>query len=423
MPDWLLILATAAATTAVLVVWRVLTSREKKVDHLIETKYHVGDEQFPRTIGSLLEPNLVPGNRVTVFNNGDEIFPPMLDAIASARRTITFETFVYWSGSIGRRFADALCERARAGVRVHVILDWLGAKRVDPTILTDLDEAGVQVERYHPIRWHTINRINNRTHRKILVVDGRVGFTGGVGIADEWLGGARHPGEWRDCHFRVEGPAVAQLQRAFMDNWLKTHRTVLHDETYFPALEPAGETLAHVFMSSSSQGSESARLMFLMSIAAAARDIRIGTAYFVPDSLTVRSLVDARERGVRVRVLVPGPNIDKRVVRRASRSRWGELIDAGVEIHEFRPTMYHCKVMIVDGIWVSVGSANFDNRSFRLNDEANLNVYDQALAARLMADFEHDLARSKRITAEEWRRRPLRERVIEHAAGLLRAQM
>ena len=423
MPDWALILATAALTAGVITAVRALTPREKKIDHRVEHRYAVADEQFARSIGSLLDPALRPGNSVEVFNNGDEIFPPMLEAIASAKRSVTFETFIYWSGAIGRRFADALCERSRAGVRVHVILDWFGSNKIDPAILSDMEEAGVELERHRPVRWHRLRKINNRTHRKILVVDGRVGFTGGVGIADNWLGDARGPDEWRDCHFRITGPAVAQLQCAFMDNWLKSHSAVLHDDAYFPPLEPAGDTPAQVFKSSPSEGSESARLMFLLSIAAATDTIRIGTAYFVPDSLTVRTLTDARKRGVRVAILVPGEHIDKRIVRRASRDRWGELLEAGVEIHEYRPTMYHCKVLAVDDRWVSIGSANFDNRSFRLNEEMNLNAIDPELASRLAADFDADLERAERITLGRWEDRPRSEKARERLAALFRAQL
>ncbi len=423
MPSWLVIAITATATLILTAITRLLTTREKKINHRIETLYDAHDDQFPRSMGSLLEPNLLPGNRIEIYNNGDEIFPPLLEAIASAQRTITFETFIYWSGDIGRRFADALCERAQAGVRVHIILDWFGASKMDPRFLNDLETAGAEVERYHPVRWYALRRLNNRTHRKILVIDGHTGFTGGVGIADEWLGYARTANEWRDCHFRLQGPVVAQLQRAFMDNWLKTHAKVLHGRDYFPPLEPDGATPAQVFMSSAAEGSESARLMFLLSLASAARSVRIGTAYFVPDTLTVQTLIDARRRGACVQIITPGRLIDKQIVRQASRSRWGALLDAGIEIYEYQPTMYHCKLMIVDDIWVSVGSCNFDNRSFRLNDEANLNAYDAELARRLAADFDADLNRSKRITPEAWRNRPLTQRLGEQAAGLLRAQL
>lgn len=411
---------TAVVTYILSLIVRAATAHEKKINHRIEHLYQISDDQFLRSMGSLLQPNLEGGNKITIYNNGDQIFPPMLAAIASARRTITFETFIYWSGAIGKRVAEALAERARAGVRVRVVLDWFGSSRMDREVIRMLEDAGVQVERYHPIRWYSMRRLNNRTHRKILVIDGYIGFTGGVGIADQWLGDARNKEEWRDIHFRIEGPAVSQLQRAFMDNWLKGHSRVLHGDDYFPHLNEHGDIDAQIFMSSPSEGSESARLMFLLSIASAARSLRIATAYFVPDTLTVQTLADAAERGVKVQIIVPGEHIDKSIVRRASRARWGELLEAGVEIHEYQPTMYHCKMMIADNLWLSVGSANFDNRSFRLNDEANLNVYDAAVASRLAEAFDHDLTRARRINYEEWKNRPLAERAYEHAVALLR---
>ena len=242
-------------------------------------------------------------------------------------------------------------------------------------------------------------------------------------MSDEWLGNAEGPEVWRDVHYRVEGPVVAQMQAAFMDNWLKTHDRVLHGSDYFPAIEPVGSSPAQVFQSSAEEGSESVRLMYLLSITAATRSIRLATAYFVPDDLAIDALVAARRRGVTVEIVLPGKNIDTQVVRRASRSRWGRLLEAGVEIYEFQPTMYHCKVMIVDDLWASVGSTNFDNRSFRLNDEANLNVYDAELAAHQTRCFEQDKSRSRRITLEEWQNRPISEKLVERAAGLLRWQL
>jgi cardiolipin synthase A/B len=265
--------------------------------------------------------------------------------------------------------------------------------------------------------------MNSRTHRKILVVDGRVGFIGGVGIADQWSGNARTPVEWRDSHFQLEGPAVAHLQAAFMDNWNKSRPEVLHSEAYFPALEPVGSMDAQVFKSSPREGSGSVRLMYLLAIAAARSQIKLANSYFVPDDETVAALLRAHERGAHVEIIVPGEKIDTAITRRASRSRWGPLLEAGIPIYEFQPTMFHCKVMVVDELWVSVGSTNFDNRSFRLNDEANLNVLDRELAAEQLRAFEDDKQRSRRITIEEWRHRPLREKVIETLAGLLRSQV
>jgi cardiolipin synthase len=374
-------------------------------------------------MGTLLGPSLIAGNAVRGLLNGDEIFPAMLDAIRSARSTITFETYIYWSGKIGRDFADALSQRARAGVKVHVLLDWVGSGKMDPELLEEMERSGVQIRKYHPLRWYHLSRMNNRTHRKLLVVDGSVGFTGGVGIADIWLGHAQDEDHWRDSHFRLEGPAVGQMQAAFMDNWMKTEGEVLHGEEYFPPLSPRGDALAQVFNSSPGEGAESVRLMYLLSIASARESIRIAAAYFVPDTLSVQTFVEARERGVKVELIVPGTRTDAEIVRKASRSRWGDLLRAGVEIYEYEPTMFHCKVMIVDDAWVSVGSTNFDNRSFRLNDEANLNVFDREFARTQVEVFEMDRSRARRLTLEQWQDRPWTEKLAEHAAGLLRAQL
>ncbi len=412
----------AAIVVTILVTNLVLTG-ERTVERPIPRLYGAGDPQFLRSMGSLLGPALLPGNRTTELLNGDQIFPAMLSAIRAARASITFETYIYWSGEIGKQFTEALTERARPGVKVHLLLDWAGSGKIDSGYLTTMTDAGAEVERYHPLRWYNLARMNNRTHRKLLVVDGKIGFTGGVGIADKWLGHAQDPDHWRDSHFRVEGPVVAQVQAAFLDNWLKTRAEVLHGERYFPALAPVGEHLAQTFTSSPSGGSESVRLMYLLSIAAADQSIVIANAYFVPDDLAMNTIIAARNRGVEIDVIVPGKYNDVLLTRKASRGRWGPLLEAGVRIHEYQPTMFHCKVMTVDDRWVSVGSTNFDSRSFRLNDEANLNVYDREFAARQGAVLRVDLARSRPMTLAEWRRRPARERFTDRMAGLLRSQL
>lgn len=417
------VIAAVLITAFVTVLILNFSSGEKKISHRITPSYGVGDPPFLRSMGSLLGPPLVGGNSVVALRNGTEIFPAMLSAIAGAQQTITFETFIYWSGDIGRRMAAALSERAKAGVVVHVLLDWVGSQKMAPELLEAMADAGVVVRRYHPPRWYTLSKLNNRTHRKLLVIDGGVGFTGGVGIADEWLGNAQDQEHWRDSHFRVEGPVVAQMQAAFLDNWMKATGEVLHGDRYFPALKTEGDVTAQMFRSDPGEGSESVRLMYLLSIASAQRSIYISAAYFVPDDLSRATIVAARHRGVHVEIIVPGPLIDTETTRRASRARWGPLLEAGVIIHEFQPTMYHCKVMIVDEQWVSVGSTNFDNRSFRLNDEANLNVYDHDFAAVLRADFEADRKRSRQVTLATWRARPWREKFIEHTAALLRSQL
>ena len=400
-----------------------LSLGDKKIDTSVASLYGVGDPQFVRAMNVMLGPALVPGNRTRALVNGDEIFPEMLEAIRGARKSITFEMYIYWKGSIGEQFTAALEERARSGVKVHVMIDALGSQKIEKTVLGRLRDAGARVELYNPVRWDTIARMNNRTHRKIMVIDGAVGFTGGAGIGDEWSGDAQDAEHWRDTHFRLEGPAVAQMQAAFMENWIEVTGEVLHGPEYFPELRPVGDELAQFVVSSPGGGGESAQLLYLMSIAAAQRSIQLSAAYFVPDDNEVRQLVEARGRGVRVQIIVPGPATDSAAVRRASRSTWGELLRAGVEIYEYQPTFYHVKVMTVDGLWVTVGSTNFDTRSFSTNDEANLNVYDRAFAAEGERIFERDLGRSRRITLEEWEGRPLREKLLEHAAGLLSSQL
>jgi cardiolipin synthase len=410
------------AVVITLVALNFVTS-ESEIEKKLEHRYGVDDPQFRRELGILLGPPIIDGNRVENFENGVEIFPAMLAAIRGARSTITFETYIYWSGRVGRQFADALSERARQGVRVHVLIDWVGSQNMEQSLLDEMESAGVEVHRYHPLHWYNLTRMNNRTHRKLLVIDGRVGFTGGVGISDEWDGDARDPEHWRDSHYRIEGPAVAQMQAAFMDNWIKTTGEVLQGVGYFPALETVGTALGQVFTSSPSGGGDSMQLMYLLSITAAERTIDLSAAYFVPDDLTRRTLLAALARGVRLRIIVPGEYIDSAVTKRASRADWGELLQAGAEMYEFQPAMFHCKALIVDSRLVSVGSTNFDNRSFRLNDEANLNVYDRDFAAKVTGVFEQDLRRSRPVTYEAWKQRPWHEKAMEHFSTLFASQM
>ncbi|HEY0787269.1 MAG TPA: phospholipase D-like domain-containing protein [Thermoanaerobaculia bacterium] len=416
-------IAGAAAVAALIVVVANLWIRGDQIRHRIEPLYGAEDPQFRRAISTLLGPTLLEGNRITPLDHGDRIFPAMLEAIRSARRTITFETFIYWKGEIGREFAEAMAERARAGVRVHVLLDWVGTQKIDAGSMELMKNAGVEVCRYRPLHWWNVTRVNNRTHRKLLVVDGRIGFTGGVGIADVWSGNAQDPEHWRDTHFRVEGPVVGQMQAAFLDNWVESESRLLHGDDYFPHLDAAGDELANMFMSAPENGTESARLLYLLAIASAKRRIRIASAYFIPDRLSIEMLCEARKRGVEVQILVPGKNIDTKVTRRASRALWGPLLEGGIEIFEFQPTMLHAKVMIVDDVFTSVGSTNFDNRSFKLNDEANLNILSRAAGEEQSRVFDQDLKRAKRITFEAWRKRPLREKAVERLASLLRWEL
>ncbi len=395
------------------------TNYRRGLQYKIDHRYSVGDEQFQRSMGQLMGPGILQGNKITTLVNGDEIFPAMLSAIKSAQKTITLETYIYFSGDVGRQFSRALAERALAGVKVHVVMDWLGSRLVNSADVDLMRKGGVEVIRYNPLVWYSPLRLNHRNHRKLLVIDGKIGFIGGAGYADFWVGNADSPDHWRDTHFRLEGPAVGQMQAAFMDNWMKSSARVLDSEEYFPELHVAGDAAAQVFYSSPKDGAESIRLMYLLSIAAARSNIRLSASYFIPGHLTSEELVAASERGVMVEIIVPGARTDSPLVRYASRAKWGPLLKAGVKIYEYEPTMFHCKVMVIDDVWVSVGSANFDNRSFRLNDEANLNVFSHSFAAQQIELFEMDKKEARLVTYRAWKDRGLFKKVIERLTSPL----
>ena len=417
------IVITALATVLAVVLAMNFATPEKKLERKLVHRYAVADPQFRREMGVMLGPSITRGNRITELQNGDQIFPAMLEAIRAAQRTITFETYIYWSGDIGEQFTQALTERARAGVAVNVTVDWAGSFKMDQALVDRLTQAGVRVHHYRPLHWYNLGRLNNRTHRKLLVVNGRLGFTGGVGVAPQWTGQAQDPDHWRDTHFEVQGPVVAQMQSVFIDNWIKVTGDVLHGPRYFPVLAASGASSAQMFSSSPSGGSESMQLMYLLAITAASTSIDLSAAYFVPDSLTLQALTDALRRGVRLRIVLPGPHIDSDTVRGASRATWGPLLAAGATIAEYQPTMYHCKVLIVDGLLTSVGSTNFDNRSFRLNDEATLNIVDRAFASAQTTTFEADLALARPVTHAQWLARPVSERFGEWLASVIGTQL
>jgi len=419
-PDWMTLGATAVVAALITLVTKNFVSGEKKIRKRIPRMYSIKDPQFERSMSQLLGPPILSGNRITPLNNGVEIFPAMLAGIARAKTSITFETYIFCSGEVAELFSHALAAKAREGVKVHVLIDGMGCDCVEGEALRRMTDAGVEVEVYH---LKTLGRFNQRTHRKLLVIDGWLGFTGGVGIADEWMGSADAPEHWRDTHYQVEGPVVAQFQAAFLDNWMKTHATVLHGDAYFPVIAEQGPHRGQMFKSSPMEGSESARLMYLLSITAAEKSLRVGNAYFVPDDLVTETLIAAVRRGVTVEVMVPGPHLDSILVRHSSRHRWGSLLENGVRIYEYQPTMYHCKVMIIDDLWVSVGSANFDNRSFRLNDEANLNVFGREFALRECEEFRKDKENAREVTWEQWKRRPLAQKAADAAVALVRSQV
>ena len=417
------ILITVLVTGFLVILGLNFVKPEKKLERKVEHRFAVHDPQFRREMGVLMGPAIISGNTIKDLNNGDEIFPAMLEAIRGAKKTISFETYIWWEGQIGKDFAAALSQRAQSGVRVHVTIDWAGSYNMDESLLKQMQAAGVNVQRYRPLHWYNLARMNNRTHRKLLVVDGRIGFTGGVGIGDPWQGNAQDKDHWRDIHFRVEGPVVAQFQAAFNDNWIKTTGEVLNGADNFPQLEKVGDIDAHMFTSSPSGGSESMHLMYLMSIAAADKTIDLEAAYFIPDELITQAFLAARKRGVQIRVLVPGKNTDSDAARHASKADWGPMLQAGIEIYEYEPTMFHNKMLIVDKLMVSVGSTNFDLRSFQLNDEASLNAYDPAFAARMTEVFEQDLKPTERYTYETWKNRPLKDKLYEKFVLPIKSQL
>jgi cardiolipin synthase len=419
-PEWLKLLGTAAASSFVtLALARNFFPTEKKIGHRIEAHYRAGDDVFVRTMGQLLGPPLLGGNKVTTLRNGEQIFPTMLEGIRSAQRTICIENFLWKEGEVTHAFADALTERARAGVKVHFLQDALGCDSLHSDGIQRIRQSPVELEIF---RFNHLE-VNFRTHRKLLVIDGRVGFIGGVGISDDWLGDGQTRGHWRDMHYRLEGPTVAQMQQAFVDNWIQTRSFLLHGDDYFPKERRAGDEICQVFKSSAGEGSDSARLMLLVSIAAARKHIRIANAYFIPEPLGYRTLIEACQRGVKVEIITPGGDTDAQLVRAVGKACWRPLLEAGARFYEYQPARYHCKYFVVDDCWASVGSANLDNRSLSLNEEANLNVLGTDFVAEHVRIFEEDKARSREVTLADWHARPLNEKVRGRLGMVLRRQL
>jgi cardiolipin synthase len=388
----------------------------------IRIAYGPTDAHFASAMGPLTGAEFSDGNSVRVLVNGDEFFPVMLDAIAAAKQTINLESYIWESGYISNKFIAALTERARAGVKVHVLVDGMGSLKFQRSDRERMRAAGVELFVYGREHWYEIKpNINHRTHRKLLIVDGRIGFTGGMCVADAWLGHANTKEVWRETQVRVEGPAVRQMQAVFATNWMQTTSGLLLGEDYFPKITNTGDALAHCFKSGPGEGPQAARLGYLFAIASARKSIDIAHAYFVPDDLAIEMLLEARARGVRIRVIVPAIN-DSRFGRAASRSRWGKLLAAGVEFYRYQPAMYHCKTMVVDDVLVTVGSANFDNRSFSINDEVTLDVLDRGVAAAHRRMFERDLKVSTPLTREEFEARSWYIKAADYVCGLFRSQ-
>jgi cardiolipin synthase A/B len=373
-----------------------------------------------RMLEAVLGVSVSSGNRIDVLRNGDEIFPAMLEGIDAAERSIDFLTFIYWNGEIGERFAEHLSARARAGVRVRVVLDAAGAWELDTSLVEGMQAAGCDVRWFRPIKARGALQANNRTHRKLLICDETIGFTGGVGIADEWSGDARGEGEWRDTHFRVQGPAVSGLRGAFFDNWAETGTDLVERGVdTFPEHGCPGEVDVQVVKGVAEAGNSDVWNLFRVLIDCADDCIRICTAYFTPDVEITRRLKEAAERGVHVQVLVPGPHADKRFVQVASEAGFEELLEAGVSICTFLPSMLHAKVMTIDGSLAVVGSANFNRRSTQYDDEVVMVIFGDAMTALLDRHMDEDLARAEPIDLEDWEQRGLLQRVQEKAVSVI----
>lgn len=388
--------------------------------HAALPELRLGEPSFFPTLEALAGAPIVPGNRVTVLLNGEEIFPAIVEAIRSAQRTITYAQYSYEDGPVAKEIAEALADRCQTGVGVNVLLDAFGTLGMPAEYRALMETAGCHVASFRPVNPWSVTRANNRNHRRILVVDGRVGFTGGSGVSRKWMGNGRTEQHWRDTDVRVEGPAVEYLQGAFAENWLEATGIVLGGEAYFPRpLSARGPVHAQIVRSSPAGGSFAIYTTFLLAIAAARTSILLTNPYFVLDDKMAEGLIAAARRRVRVAALVPGV-IDHNLVRQASRASFGRLLRAGVEIHEYRAALLHSKTMVIDGVWATVGSANLDNRSFALNDELNIVLYHEGVAARLEQIFADDLRYAQRLTYDDWAHRPLGDRLFELIAAPLR---
>jgi cardiolipin synthase len=400
----------------------VIKPREEPPRYGLDHEFCIDSEEFAGTIAGASGSPFLEGNSLELLNNGDEFYPRMLDAIKGAERSITIEAYIYWAGEIGLEFADALAERAKAGCPVKILLDFVGSATIGSEILEILHKGGCQVAWYNPIRWYSLGRFNNRTHRKTLIVDGRVAFTGGAGIADHWRGNARHPGEWRDMQVCLQGPAVVPLQTGFAHNWQQTTGELVTGEPYYPIIEPAGDLAVQTLLSSPETGSSSVRTMYYLSIVSARESIFIANPYFVPDPVAIETLIEAKRRGVDVRIMVSGIRNDNWLARQNSTRLFGRLLACGIEIQEFNRTMLHHKTMVVDQRWLTVGTANFDNRSFAHNEESNVCCFDRRLARELHQVFLDDVGGCERVNYERWKHRGVWARVQELLAAFLQEQ-
>src|SRR5262245_57390928 len=390
--------------------------------HLSLPSLEIGKPEFAATLVGYTGVPVVASNQVEILLNGDNIFPAKLAAIRSAKKTINYADYVFEEGQPSLDVANALAERCRAGVRVNVLLDAVGSLAIPGEYRQTMVNAGCRVESFRPLGPFSLDRVNNRNHRRILVVDGRIGMTGGSGTSGKWGGNGKMPGHWRDTDVRVEGPVVEQLQGAFAENWLEATGVAIGGPDYFPRQQGKGTVNAQAVRSSPAGGRDAMYTMFLLAMASAQRSISITNPYFVPEDKMIETLIVASSRGVRVTILLPG-EIDHNIVRQASRSELGRLLTAGVRIYEYRAGLLHAKTMVIDGVWATVGSTNLDRRTFDLNDQHKLCVYDRTIARQLQQVFEADLQESQKVTLQTWKRRGVFSKFLEMLAIPIRDQL
>jgi cardiolipin synthase len=390
----------------------------------LEHQFSVEDEEFLTTIAGATGIPFFEGNRLEILNNGDQFYPAMLEAIGRAELSITVEAYIYWAGNIGRQFARALAAKAQAGVSVKLLLDAIGSATIGDEILEILEKGKCQLAWYNPVRPYSIGRLNHRTHRKSLIIDGRVGFTGGAGIADHWMGNAEDHKHWRDIQIRIDGPAVVPLQTGFANNWVQATGELLTGPLFYPPADFAAGPLAlQTVMSSPETGASTVRTFYYLSITSAVKSIYIANPYFVPDQSAIDILVDAKRRGVDVRIMVAGIYNDAWLARQNSIRLYGPMLEAGIQILEYNRTMLHQKTMVVDGVWATAGTTNFDSRSFAQNEENNVGFYDPDLASQLVSIFMEDVPHCEVVTLEAWRKRGIWPKTQQFVASLLQEQV
>lgn len=411
-----------AITGWVALVNYLLTPEEFSPVYGLDHEFGLDSDEFLHTVAGATGTVFVAGNKIELMNNGDEFYPAMLQAIDGADASVTIEAYIYWAGEIGQTFARALARRAQAGVSVKILLDAVGSASIGPEILETLESGGCQLAWYNRIRWYSIGRFNHRTHRKSLIIDGRVGFTGGAGIADVWIGHAQDPQHWRDMQIRVEGPAVVPLQTGFAANWLQTTGELITGRRYYPPADSDGSFSALTVMSSPETGASTVRTMYYLSIVCARSSIYIANPYFIPDATATETLIEAKRRGVDVRIMVAGAHNDNWLARHNSTMLIGKLLEAGIEVLEYNRTLLHHKTMVVDGVWATIGTTNFDNRSFAHNEESNVCIYDRTLAKQLQDTFLMDMRDCEHLSFEQWRKRGIWSRAQEVVASFLQDQ-